>query len=205
MHSALKEWILSLPEQLSQSFKRLEIGLIGDLKPFEAKPPLMRLGMARGQVTLNLCTDRRMTTTENGASSHPLKFLFIVLWACRELKQTRINLGERREARWKFHGVERTKAALHVPLPSQVDLIVEKIQDRAKKINKDWDIRRLQQALTDARSGGKARKATQPRAPFISVSARSAIGSQVEVWFPDLPLDELDWDEAMCPLVTVPR
>ena len=197
-----------MPEQLNQPFKCLEVGVIGDLKPFEAKPPLMRLGVARGQVTLNLRTDRRMTTTEKGASSDPLKFLFVVLWACRELKQTRINLSELREAWSRLRGVERIKAALHVPLPGQVDLSAEKIRDWAKKINKDGDIRRLQQALAGAGSygTGKARKATQPRDFFISVSARSAIGAQVEAWFSHLPLDELDWDEAMYSLVgTAPR
>ena len=97
----------------------------------------------------------------------------------------------------KLRGIDRIKAALHITLPNQVDLIAEKIRDWAKKINKDVDIRALQQVLTGARSAGRRCKAALPRDPFISVSARSAMGAQVEVWFSHLPPDELDWDEAM--------
>ena len=201
LHPAFKEWILSLPDQLNRPFGRLEVGVVGDQKPYEAKPPLLRLSAARGQVMLKLRTARRMVTTEKGAASDPLKFLFVVLWACRELKQTRISLSELRTVWTKLHGIERIKAALHVALPSQVDSIAEKIRDWAKKINKDVDIRQLQQALTGSRSAGRKGKAVQPREPFISVSARSAVGAQVEVWFSHLPLDELDWDEAMVTVV----
>ena len=201
LHPAFKEWILSLPDQLNQPFGRLEVGVVGDLKPYEAKPPLLRLSVVRGQVTLNLRTARRMAATEKGAASDPLKFLFVVLWACRELKQTRVNLSELRAVWDRLRGIERIKAALHVALPSQVDLIAEKIRDWAKKINKDLDIRQLQQALTGARSSGRRGKTALQRDPFISVSARSALGAQVEVWFSHLPLDELDWDDATVSLV----
>jgi len=200
LHPAFKEWILSLSEQLNKPFERLEIGVIGDLKPFEAKPPLLRLGVVQSQVTLTLRTDRRMSTTEKGTASDPLKFLFVVLWTCLELKQTRINLSELKAVWAKLRSIERLKAALHVSLPSQVDSIAEKIRDWAKKINKDSDIRQLQQTLTGARRAGtvgKNRKAIPPPDPFISVSSRSGMGAQVEVWFSHLPLDELDWDEAM--------
>ena len=205
LHPAFKEWILSLPEQLNQPFERLEIGVIGDLQPFEASAPLLRLGVVRGQVTLKLRTTRRMSTTEKGAASDPLKFLFVVLCACRELKQTRVNLSELREVWAKLRGIERIKAALHVTLPNQLDSLAEKIRDWAKKINKDRDIRQLQRTLTAARGAGAAtgknRKALPSRDPFISVSSRSGMGAQVEVWFSHLPLDELDWDEAMYSLV----
>ncbi len=202
LHPAFKEWILSLPEQLNKPFERLDIGAIGDLEPFEAKPPLVRLSVVRGQVTLKLRTSRRMSTTEKGAASDPLKFLFVVLWACRELKQTRINVSELRAVWSKLRGIERIKAALDVHLPGQVDSIAEKIRDWAKKINRDRDIRQLQRSLTRARNAdtaaaGKNRKTLAARDSFISVSSRSDMGAQVEVWFPHLPLDELDWDEAM--------
>ena len=48
LHPAFKEWILSMPEQLNQSFERLQIGVVGDLMSFEAKPPLFRLSMLAG-------------------------------------------------------------------------------------------------------------------------------------------------------------
>ena len=194
LHPAFKEWILTRPEQLNKPFERLKIGAVGELKFYEAKPPVVRLGVVRGQVTLKLRTNRRMSATEKGTASDPLKFLFVVLWACRELKQTRVNLSEIREVWGKLQGIERIKAALQLPLPSQIDAIAEKMRDWAKKINKDRDIRQLQRTLTAA---GKKRKAIPPREPFISVSSRGDMGAQVEVWFSHLPLDELDWDEAM--------
>ncbi len=205
LHPAFKEWILSLPEQLNKGFERLEIGVVGDLQPFEAQPPLVRLGTIGGQVTLKLRTNRRMTTMEKGAASDPLKFLFVVLWACRELKQTRINLSELRTVWTKLNGVERIKAALNISLPNQIDSIAEKIRDWAKKINKDGDIRQLQKILIGPRRNGnttaKNRKAIPPRDTFISVSSRSNMGAQVEVWFSHLPLDELDWDEGIYSLM----
>lgn len=202
LHPAFKEWILSLPDQLNKSFLRLDIGVIGDLQPFEAKPPLLRLGLVRGQASLKLRTNRRMSITEKGTTSDPLKFLFIVLWTCRELKQTRVNLGELKSVWSTLHGVERIKAALHIAMPTQIDSLAEKIRDWAKKINKDSDIRQLQQMMTETRdvdsaSIGKVRKTIPPRDPFISVSSRSNMGAQVEVWISHLQLDELDWDEAL--------
>lgn len=200
LHPAFKQWILSLPEQLTQSFERLQIGVIGNLKPYEAKPPHVRLGVVREQITLKLRTSRRMSTTEKGADSDPLKFLYVVLWACRELKQTRINLSELREVWAKLRGIERIKAALDVSLPSRVDSLALKVRDWAKKINQDKDIRKLQQILRGTRStptGNKKQRPGTPIHPFISVTARSNMGAQVEVWLPHLPLNELDWDEAM--------
>lgn len=200
LHPAFKEWILSMPEQLNQSFERLQIGVVGDLMSFEAKPPLFRLSMLAGQVTLKLRTDRRMATTDKGAASDPLKFLFVVLWACRELKQTRINLNELKQVWAKLRGIERIKSALNVPLASQVDLLADKIRDWAKKINKDTDIRNIQRLLissSDTMAVNKNRKNIVPKEPFISISSRSGMGAQVEVWFSHLPVNELDWDEAM--------
>ena len=139
-----------------------------------------------------------MSATEKGTASDPLKFPFVVLWACRELRQTRVNLSELREVWGKLQGIERIKAAPQLPPPSQIDTSAEKMRDWAKKINKDRDIRQLQRALTAA---GKKRKALPQRDPFISISSRGDMGAQVEVWFSHLPLDELDWDEAMYSLV----
>ena len=78
------------------------------------------------------------------------------------------------------------------------------MRDWAKKINKNSDIRQLQRTFVGAHSvaaTGKKRTASAPHVPFISVSARSEIGAQIEVWFSHLPLDELDWDETMYSLM----
>ena len=209
LHPAFKEWILSLPEQLNKPFGRLETGVIGDLMPFEAKPPLLRLGVLRGKIMLRLRSDRRMSTTEKGAASDPLKFLFVVLWTCRELKQTRINLSELKTVWTKLRGMGQIQTELHIHLPSQIDSLAEKIRDWAKKINKDKDIRQLQQLLAltsgaDVVNTGNNRGVIPPREPFISVSSRSNMGAQVEIWFSHLPINELDWDEAMYGLADSP-
>ena len=202
LHPAFKEWIMSLPEQLNIPFKRLEIGAIGNMKPFEAKPPLLRLGLIREKVTLKLRTDRTMSTLEKGAASDPLKFLFVLLWTCRELKQTRITIDEIKMSWAKLRSVEQFKAALIGYLPNQADALAEKIRDWAKKVNKDTDIRQLQKSMLDTkersiRKDDNGRQTILARVPFVSVSARSGLGAQVEVWFPVLPLNELDLDEAM--------
>ena len=206
LHPAFKEWIQSLPEQLNMPFVRLETGAIGDMKAFEEKPPMLRLGVADGRIMLKLRTDRRMTTLDKGAASDPLKFLFVLLWACRELKQIKVNLGELKETWAKLRGIEQFKSALNVHLPTQVEALAEKIRDWAKKINKDQDIRRLQKAMrpqpsdADAESVG-VRNTIPARDPFVSISARSNLGAQIEIWIQALPLNELDWDEATYLLV----
>jgi hypothetical protein len=97
------------------------------------------------------------------------------------------------------------KAALQIYMPTQIDSLAEKIRDWAKKTNKDKGMRRLQRTLTNAAGQGAAvagdrRKTIPPREPFISVSSRSNMGAQIEVWFSHLPVNELDWDEATYPL-----
>ena len=83
--------------------------------------------------------------------------------------------------------------------------MTEKVFDRGKKINKDLDTP-VTAAIARISETRMNRRALSSRDPFLSVSSRSAMGAQVEVWFPNLPLDELDWDEAMYSLVgTGPR
>lgn len=207
LHPAFKEWILSQPEQMNVAFERLHTGVVGDQKAFEAKPPLVRLGLAAGKVMLKLRTDRRMATTDKGASSDPLKFLFVLLSACRDRNQKRLNLGEINDAWSWLRGFEPFKSTLNIPLPRHADEIAEKMRDWAKKINKDWDIRQLQVSMrldpksTTARSQTSERKGGRTHNPFVSVTARSTMGAQVEVWFPELLLDEVDWDELTYSLI----
>lgn len=205
LHPAFKEWVQSLPEQFIKPFDRQKIGVIGDLQPFEAMPPLLRLGStARGQVTIRL-TDRSTLTAEKGAMSDPLRLLFVVLWTCRALRRTSINLTELKEARSQLQGVEPFKTALKLYLPSQADSAARKIRDWAKKINHDSSIRQLQQSLAgasaEAATASRRRTATKHRRSFISVSAPSRMGAQVEVSLPDLSLDELDFDVTLYSLM----
>lgn len=205
MHPAFKEWILTRPEQWNKPFERLQTGIIDDLAPFEAMPPLLRLGVVRGQVSIKLRTERRMAIAEKGATSDPLRLLFVALWACRELKQTRINVSELRQVWSKLRGIEQIKSALQVALPHQVEDIAQKFWDWAKKINRDQDIQPLQRTLTgvdNACAVKMDRRTIAPRESFISVSSRSAMGAQVELWFSNLPLDELDWDETLHSVVS---
>ncbi len=202
LHPAFKEWILSLPEKLNKPLERLQTGIIGDLEPYEAMPPMLRLGVSRGQVAIRLRTNNRMLTPEMGATSDPLRLLFVALWACREARQTRIDIVELRRIWAKLGGFDQIKSALQVALPSQPDLAAEKLRDWAKKINRDPNIRQLQRTLmqlnpVDANITSKKRKAKQPKKPFISVSAKSSMGSLVEIGFFQLPLDELDWYEIL--------
>ena len=203
VHPAFKEWIRSTPEQLNTPFKRIPLGVIGDMKPFESQPPLLRLGLSQGKVMLKLRTERRMSTLDKGAVSDPLKLLFVALWACRELKQTRLNLIELKNFWTRLRGMEHLKSALTIYLPQQNDLLTDKIRDWAKKINKDKDIRQLQTSMITHgdydpdRSINLERRKLPSRDPFISVSTRGKLGAQIEIWFPRLPLDELDWDDGV--------
>ena len=179
---------------------------MGDLKFFEAAPPLIRLILVKGSVALSLRTNRRLTATEKGAASDPIRFLFVLLWACRESKQTRINLTELKEVWLRLRTVPQLNPALTISLPNQMDLLADKIRDWAKKINKDNDIRQLQRAIAESLPGADAaaerqRKPLSVRDPFVSVSSRSRVGAQVEVSFPKMRLDELDWDEGLAKLV----
>ncbi len=206
VHPAFTEWIRSLPEQLNKPFERLQTGTIGDLEPFEAAPPILRLGLVRGQVSIKLRIDKRVLTAEKGATSDPLRLLFVALCACLEIKNTRIGINKLRQIWLKLGSIEQITSALRVALPTQPDDLADKFRDWAKKINRDRDIRKLQRMLMTMSSAGatvarEGTKAITPTKPFVSISKKSEIGAQVEVWFSHLPLDELDYDEALYELI----
>ena len=109
----------------------------------------------------------------------------------------RVNASEL-ELVWKvLRGIEEIRAELAIPLPSQIDDVGTKFREWQKLINKDDDVRRLQLALETPRRRAPRNSPLRPKEPFISVSAKSHMGSQVEVSFSRLPLDELDWEEAL--------
>lgn len=93
------------------------------------------------------------------------------------------------------------KGALNVALPKAHDDLTIKLRDWAKKVNADDDIRNLQHSLLSGKGElgaipSKTTKGQAPRILFISVTSRSGVGAQTEVWFQNLAFDELDWDEA---------
>jgi len=175
IHPAFKEWIQSLPEQLNVPFERLVRGAVGDLKPYEARPPLMRLSLTDGRITLKLSTERRMLTLEKGTTSDPLKFLFVLLWACREYKETRIDIDRLKQVWGMLQKIDLLKSSLTVHLPTQADGLADKIRDWAKKINRDTDIRQLQKIIPvdtnqKFKNSRTPKKPLMGRPPFVSVS-----------------------------------
>ena len=175
IHPAFKEWIQSLPEQLNVPFERLVRGAVGDLKPYEARPPLMRLSLTDGRITLKLSTERRMLTLEKGTTSDSLKFLFVLLWACREYKETRMDIDRLKQVWGMLQKIDLLKSSLTVHLPTQADGLADKIRDWAKKINRDTDIRQLQKIIPvdtnqKFKNSRTPKKPLMGRPPFVSVS-----------------------------------
>jgi hypothetical protein len=202
LHPAFKEWIHNQSAAQKKSFRRLDVGVVGDLKPFEAMPPLIQLCAIDDRLVLKLRSSRRLTTSEKGARSDPLKFLFVALWAYRDLKQPRISLTEIRSYWAKLKNVNVFKDKLTVALPTLNDIFAEKIRDWAKKINRDEDIRRLRSELgiVSEQVSAISRKgmpADAEKSPLIRVSKVSSLGATAEIWFPDIPFDEIDWDERL--------
>ena len=199
MHPAFKEWTLSLPEQLNMPFERFTNGVVGDLKPFEAIAPILRLGASGGQVQLKL-TNRRITTFEKDATSDPLKFLFVALWTCRELKCKRISITEFNGIWRKLRDPDRLGSAVQISIPDRADTFIDKIRDWQKKINKDNDIKTLQCTFAEKKfanfsRGSRQKYSSARKDSFMSVSAKSNIGAEAEISFPSLNLEEMDWDE----------
>lgn len=206
MHPAFKEWTLSLPEQLNRTFERLKVGVIGDQQPFEAMPPILRLGASRGQVQLKLRTNRRIATYQKDISSDPLRFLFVAIWACREFKQTRVSIAEFNQVWSKLQSTGKLGAAVHLAIPDYIDDFVEKIRDWQKKINKDPDIKDLQcmfagKSFRSRSISGKNKFHRTAMEPFMSVSAKGDIGAQAEIFFSKLNLEEVDWDEDLYKII----
>lgn len=200
MHPAFKEWTLSLPDQLNMPFERLQVGVIGDLQPFESMAPLLRLGVVHGKVQLKLRNNGRITTYKKDVKSDPLRFLFVALWVCRELRQTRINIDEFNHVWTKLHSAAEIGPCIKLSLPDEDEDRVDKMKDWQKKINQDNDIRDLQWAFAGRRPKNlfAKRKSKRPRTtlgPFMSISAKSDIGTQAEIHFPGLNLEEVDWEE----------
>lgn len=203
VHPAFKEWIRSTPEQLNTTFERIRQGVIGDMNPFESQPPLLRLGLAQGKIVLKLRTERRMSTLDKRAVSDPLRLLFVALCACRELKQTRLTLLELKNFWARLRNMTELKSALSIHLPQQTDALSDKLRDWAKKINKDNDIKELQRTITHSGSahqsdyGQTEKQKLFRRGSFVSVSARSSLGAQLEIGFPLIEVNDLDFDDSL--------
>ncbi len=213
VHPAFKEWILASPEQLNKaSFTRYENGIIGDLEPFEAKAPLMRLGIQDGEVCIYL-RERNLTIAEKTPKSDPLRLLFVALWTCLILKrkQMRVNMSELKQVWSKLRGLSQITSPLQVALPDSHDELVGKVRKWGKGINKDSDILSLREVLIQAmpeigktnveQEQEQEQEQKERIKPFVTVSGKSAMGAQVELSFNYLPLGELDWDRSLYNIV----
>jgi len=204
VHPALKEWIQVQPSRLGVRFATLKSGVVGHGQPFEARLPLVRLGAVGGSATLTLHTGERLAIGEHGSGALPMKLLFAVLWACRELRQTRINLGELHAAVTKIEseGPSRISglrglAARLKPSPSgRGETARHWCPKVVKKINSDERVRRLQHLLINP-SWQFEGPVAPPSVPFISCGQRSDLGDELELTLTMLPLEELDWDDAI--------
>ena len=143
VHPAFKEWIMSLPEQLHVEFVRTTVGVIGDLEPYEARAPIVRLTASRGQLDLRL-REQRLAA---GAHSHPLIFLYIVLWACRETKRVGIDIAEFLAVWESLKNTEQLMNAVRLPMPEQVADMADKMREWQKKINMDPEVKKLHRAF----------------------------------------------------------
>ncbi len=203
VHPAFKEWIMSLPEQLHMKFVRTTVGVIGDLEPYEAQPPILRLTASRGQVNLRF-KDQRLAA---GAHSYPLIFLYIVLWACRETKRTEIDIAEFMAVWHRLKNTDQLKNAVNLPLPTNAEDVTSKMREWQKKINMDPVIKKLQRAFGGGAarkpvSLGKGKRSTRSASPFMSISAKSQLGANTEIKIASLKLDEIDWDQELYAMVT---
>ena len=79
---------------------------------------MMRLGLTDGRITLKLSTERRMLTLEKGTTSDPLKFPFVLLWACGEYKETRVNIDRLKHVWGMLRKIDLLKSALTAHLPT---------------------------------------------------------------------------------------
>ncbi len=206
LHPAFKEWIRTQPEQMNTPFGRLNVGAVGDLEPFESQQPLLRLCLRDGKTFILLRNHRRMSVLEKGAVSDPLRFLFVLLWAHKSQKATRIDIVELKRTWTQLRSIEALKGILQFELPHQLDNLTDKIRDFQKKINADADIRALsyfspgQPGNRRANRPGKVKSRSRP-APFLSVSARSALGAGIEMWFPNLSLDDFDAEDSLLAVI----
>jgi hypothetical protein len=200
VHPAFKEWIMALPEQLNTKFERITTGVIGDLEPYEALQPIVRLTMSRGEVQLDLRFNNRRLAA--GAHSHPLIFLYIVLWACRETKRTGINFAEFMAIWDRLKNTDRLKNAVRLPMPRLPADVSKKLREWQKKINLDPEVKNLYRAFSGGGSHraaqlGKGKSSIKRSVPFLSVSAKSHMGANAEITIPSLKLEEIDWDQEL--------
>ena len=164
-------------------------------------PPELRLSSTDGRAVIKVRTGRMVSTASKGAASDPIRFLILILWTWREMKQRRIALEDLRRV-WKRLRVNKeTAVALNLVIPMQMDSVRRKAVEWMKKINKDRDIRQIQFALLDGEDAHAAARNGPPAIPFIQSTVKSQIGSEMEIWFSCLPLDEVDWDDTLYPYV----
>lgn len=200
VHPALKEWIRALPDP-APTFRSEEIGVIGDQLPYEAQPPLIRLAVVNDRVLMQIRRHESLEASNIGTEADTLRFLFLVIWGCREQRGNRIRISKLRDLAKRLRDTAAISRAIVLSIPNDDLAFGEKARNWAKKINRDAQVKKLQHLIGNlAQSANAARrrlastKSISPKVPFMSVSAKSKIGAQVEVTINELPIGEVDWD-----------
>lgn len=188
VHPSLKEWIRAQNNRERNVFTRLREGVVGDLMPFESQPPMIRLGLHGGKPCIEIRGIGRLATGARSGISDPLKFLFVLLWACRQRRISCLAIAELRDVWIQLSQDPSIGRDLRVHLHRSDFDLAEKVRDWAKKINRDSYIRRLLAPARDTHG----RKSI-----LVSVSSKSSIGAQPEVSLNELVLDEVDWDTSL--------
>ena len=200
VHPAFKEWIASCPETMAKRFNRLNVGIVGNSMFFEALQPIFRLCIVDDRVVLRLRnTSRRLSSIDHkDVDSDPLRFLFTMLWACRQTKQAHVTLDEMRNTLRTIKEVAPNSDMGKFDIPKYSFSLIETVRLNATRINNDPDIKKLQKLVLTKDGLTKATgDSIRRRRPFVSISARESIGTQIQASFPSLPLDEIDWSDAL--------
>jgi hypothetical protein len=195
VHPALKEWIHARRVEKGTPFRRLETGVVGDMLGFESQPPLIRLGTSGRGFTIHLREVGFVAAGDAGVASDPLKFLFVLLWACRLYRRERISIAEIREAWLRLRALPALADHLRVALPTLDDEFAIKMRDWAKKINAEPGIRKLKQIFFPAAQAVSTARGLRPQRGFglVSVRLRKSMLSRPEASILGLPLHDLDW------------
>ena len=202
VHPALKAWIRSR-FGWNEKFMLVETGLIGDGLPYEAQPPIVRLGISTSGIRIDLRYGGSIIPLSvRQKQSDPVRFLYVALWACRELGRPCVTLEEFRVTHSRLRSNPRIGQYLKLAVGSDLETLAYKIVDWQKKVNRERGIRMLLSQIGSAApqklppgAGRTIGGSRLPVAPFLSVTRRGSMRGQPEMALTYLPVDEIDWSD----------
>ncbi len=201
LHPALKEWVLSRPDRVGSPLQRLASNVIGDGKAFESKPPLVHLSIHDGKVSLKFRVGNQLLQPRSkGRTAIWWQVLFVALCVLRKHRLRRITLHQL-EAVWSWIQKDATRGgALRGSMLLRGDDAADRLRNWAKKINQESVIKMLQHSLRQPsknRSSGtdKGASGASSKAPFLSINAAIDMKEVVILSFPNLPSNDVDWDD----------